>query len=551
MGSLGRQGAVYDYIVVGGGSSGCTVAARLSEDRECRVLLLEAGSRDWHPYIHLPVCYYKTTKGALTWDFALSSQVHQDSITPAYTQARVLGGGSSINAQVYIRGIASDYDDWEASGCPGWSYRDVLPYFMRAEANERFADTFHGTDGPLCVSDQRHTHALSRAFVKACQEFGMPYNADFNGQEQRGAGLYQVTNRNGRRCSASVAYLGAARKRPNLEIRTGSAAHRVVIEAGRAIGIEGVTGKRPFFARAEREVVLTAGAIGTPKLLMLSGIGPAKDISAHGISPIVDLPGVGRNFHDHLDIFMMYNVAGIESYDVYKKTHRQVWAGLQYALFRNGPVSATVVEGGAFWPADPNDPTTDIQFHFLAGTGIEAVTGNQSTGNGCTLNAYLVRPRSRGTISLASADPARAPVIDPNFLSEKFDLDHTVDSVRIGQDIMARPSIAKYVTNEFMPGPAVRSRVDYEAYVRRESRSGYHPVGTCRMGGDDLAVVDPELRVRGVDALRIADASIMPRLVSGNTNAPTIMIGEKASDLLRGNRKPTNPVTPGLAHAAE
>ncbi|SIT57270.1 L-sorbose 1-dehydrogenase [Mesorhizobium prunaredense] len=551
MGSLGRQDPTYDYIVVGGGSSGCTVAARLSEDPDCKVLLLEAGARDWNPYIHLPVCYYKTTKGPLTWDFALSSQVHQDGITPPYTQARVLGGGSSINAQVYIRGVAADYDHWEASGCPGWSYQDVLPYFMRAEANERFADTYHGTDGPLGVSDQRHTHPLSKAFIKACQEYGMPYNADFNGHDQRGTGLYQVTNRNGRRCSAAVAYLGAARKRPNLEVRTGCVVRRIVIEGGRAVGIEGVTGKRPFFARAEREVVLTAGAISTPKLLMLSGIGPAKHLSAHGIRSVVDLPGVGQNFHDHLDIFMMYNVTRIESYDVYKKAHRQVWAGLQYALFRNGPISATVVEGGAFWPADGNDPSTDIQFHFLAGTGIEAVTGDQSTGNGCTLNAYLVRPRSRGTVSLASADLARAPVIDPNFLSEKFDLDHTVESVRIGQDIMARPSMSKYIANEFMPGPAVRNRADYETYVRRESRSGYHPVGTCRMGEDDLAVVDPELRVRGVDGLRVADASIMPRLVSGNTNAPTIMIGEKASDLLKGNRKAMTPVTTGLAYAAE
>jgi choline dehydrogenase-like flavoprotein len=528
--------STYDYIVVGGGSAGCTLAARLSEDSGSKVLLLEAGARDWNPYIHLPVCYYKTTKGTLTWEFDLSPQSHQDGITPAFTQARVLGGGSSINAQVYIRGIADDYDGWERAGCTGWSFGDVLPYFRRAEANERFSGQYHGTDGPLAVSDQRHTHPLSKAFVQACQEYGMPYNPDFNGVQQRGAGLYQVTNRNGRRCSAAVAYLGAARKRPNLVIRTGAAAQRIIVENGRATGVEYRAGGRSFVARAESEVVLTSGAIGSPKLLMLSGIGPADHLTSLGIRTLIDLPGVGRNLHDHLDIFMMYNVKGLETYDVYKSVHRQLWPALQYALFRNGPISATVVEGGAFWPADGTVDSTEIQFHFLAGTGIEAVTDASSTGNGCTLNAYLLRPRSRGAVTLRSADPGTPPAIDPNFLSEKFDLDYTIDSVRIGQEIMARPAIAKYIANEFMPGPDVRTRAGYEAYVRRESRSGYHPAGTCRMGQDDTAVVDPQLRVRGIDGLRVADASIMPQLVSGNTNAPTIMIAEKASDLMRGNR---------------
>lgn len=536
MGPVTDRDSTYDYIVVGGGSAGCTLAARLSEDPACRVLLLEAGARDWNPYIHLPVCYYKTTKGALTWEFDLSPQSHQDGITPAFTQARVLGGGSSINAQVYIRGVAADYDGWEETGCTGWSYRDVLPYFRRAEANERFSGQYHGTDGPLAVSDQRHTHPLSKAFVQACQEYGMPYNPDFNGEQQRGAGLYQVTNRNGRRCSAAVAYLSAARKRPNLVIRTGAAAHRIVVQNGRATGVEYSAGGRSVVTMADREVVLASGAIGSPKLLMLSGIGPADHLASHGIRTLADLPGVGQNLHDHLDIFMMYNAKGLETYDVYKSVYRQIWPALQYALFRNGPISATVVEAGAFWPADENVDSTEIQFHFLAGTGIEAVTDSSSTGNGCTLNAYLLRPQSRGAVTLKSSDPGVAPAIDPNFLAEKSDLDYTVESVRIGQEIMAQPAMARYVSSEFMPGPQVNTRAGYEAYVRRESRSGYHPAGTCRMGQDDMAVVDPQLRVRGIDGLRVADASVMPQLVSGNTNAPTIMISEKASDMLRGNR---------------
>ena len=531
-----RRNDIYDYIVVGGGSSGCALASRLSEEPTCRVLLLEAGSSDWNPYIHLPVCYYKTTKGSLTWGFELAPQANQDGITPALTQARVLGGGSSINAQVYIRGTAEDYDGWERMGCPGWSYREVLPYFKRSEGNERLSGELHGAEGPLGVSDQRHTHPLSKAFVQACQDYGMPYNADFNGRDQAGAGLYQVTNRNGRRCSAAVAYLSGARKRRNLTIRTGVLVRRVVLEKGRAVAVECVVGKQSSTALAEREIVLTAGAINSPKLLLLSGIGPARDLASHEIKPVVDLPGVGKNLHDHLDIFMMYNVKNARSYDFYKKLHRQIWVGLQYALFRNGPVSATVVEGGAFWNTAEKRGSPDLQFHFLAGTGIEAVTDNTSTGNGCTLNAYLLHPRSRGAVSLASADPRQQPKIDPNFLAEQFDLDRTVELVQIGQEIMAQPSIAKYIANEIMPGPEVRTRAAHEDYVRRESRSGYHPVGTCKMGEDEMAVVDPQLRVRGVEGLRVADASIMPRLVSGNTNAPSIMIGERAADFLRGNR---------------
>jgi choline dehydrogenase len=527
---------VYDFIVIGGGSAGSTLASRLSEDADSKVLLLEAGPRDWNPYIHMPIGFYKTTKGSLTWGFELAPQKHQNGITPLYPQGRVLGGSSSINAQVYIRGSAADYDNWAAMGCSGWNYRDVLPYFKRSEGNERYSGQYHGIEGPLRVSDQRYTHPLAKAFVQACQDYGLPYNPDFNGERQAGAGLYQVTNHNGRRCSAAVAYLRPARGRPNLTIRTGERVRRIVIENNRAIGVEISERGRSTILRAEREVILTAGALNSPKILLLSGVGPAAHLQRVGVKVVHDLPGVGQNLHDHLDIFMMYNVKGVHSYDVNKKPHRQLWAGMQYLAYRNGPVTGTIVEGGAFCWADKSASEPDLQYHFLAGTGVEEVNNDTSNGNGCTLNGYFLHTRSRGSVSLKSADPGVPPIIDPNFLAEPYDMDRTVDCVKVGQEIMSQPSIAKFVVNEFLPGPNCRTKADYEAYCRDRARSGYHPVGTCKMGTDEMAVVDPQLRVRGLDGLRVADSSIMPRLVSGNTNAPSIMIGERASDFIRGNK---------------
>ncbi len=527
---------MYDFIVIGGGSAGSTLASRLSEDPDSKVLLLEAGPRDWNPYIHMPIGFYKTTKGSLTWGFELAPQKHQDGITPLYPQGRVLGGSSSINAQVYIRGSAADYDQWGAMGCPGWSYREVLPYFRRSEGNERYSGQYHGTEGPLRVSDQRYTHPLAKAFVQACQDYGLPYNPDFNGERQAGTGLYQVTNHNGRRCSAAVAYLRPARGRANLTIRTGEPVRRIVIENNRAVGVEIGEQGRSKILRAEREVIVTAGALNSPKVLLLSGIGPAAHLREVGVNVVHDLPGVGQNLHDHLDIFMMYNVKGVHSYDINKKPHRQLWAGMQYLAYRNGPVTGTIVEGGAFCWADKSVSEPDLQYHFLAGTGVEEVNNDTSHGNGCTLNGYFLHTRSRGSVTLKSADPTAPPIIDPNFLAEPYDMDRTVDCVKVGQDIMSQPSIAKFVVNEFLPGPNCRTKADYETYCRERARSGYHPVGTCKMGKDDMAVVDPQLRVRGLDGLRVADSSIMPRLVSGNTNAPSIMIGERASDFIRGNK---------------
>lgn len=527
-----------DVIVVGGGSSGCAVAARLTEDPDIQVSLIEAGNRDSSPYIHLPVAYYKTTGHQFTWGHKTSAQIHQGNIVTPFTQARVLGGGSSINAQVYMRGTPADYDGWKDDfGCPGWGYSDVLQYFKKSEGNSRFAGDLHGTEGPLKVSDQAYTHPLTLAWLQACQQAGLPMNPDFNSGKQAGCGLYQVTNRNGRRSSAANCYLHPVENRPNLAVVTNVQVTRILFEGKRAVGVE-IHQKgevRKLYAR--REVVLASGAVGTPNLLLHSGIGDGEKLRSLGIEVAADIPEVGRNLQDHLDVFMIYELTGPHSYDKYKKLHWQIWAGLQFALFRSGPVTSNVVEGGAFWWVDQSDPEPDVQFHFLAGAGVEAGIEDVPGGNGCTLNAYLTRPRSRGTVTISSRDPLASPTIDPNYLSDPYDLARTVDAVRLGRKIMEGSSLAPYLKSEHFPGLNTASQSELEDFVRREARTGYHPAGTCRMGSDPQSVVDTQLRVRGVDGLRIADNSVMPKLVSGNTNATAIMIGERAADFIKANAR--------------
>ncbi|QJP14230.1 NAD(P)-binding protein [Starkeya sp. ORNL1] len=525
-----------DYIVVGGGSAGCVTASRLSEDPGVSVVLIEQGPRDWNPYIHMPVTYYKTAKGNLLSRYTLAPVKQQGNITPTMVQGRVLGGGSSVNAMVYIRGCPQDYDGWVAAGADGWSYREVLPFFKRAEDNERFSNEAHGTGGPLGVSDQRYTHPLTKAWLKACQEAGLPFNPDFNSGSQAGCGLYQLTTRDGRRSSAAVAYLHPAEKRRNLTVKTSQQVTRIVIEKGRAVGVEYVEGGRKVVLRAEREVILCSGAIGSPRLLLLSGIGPAEHLRSVGVPVAHDLKGVGRNLQDHMDMYMIYQLKGADSYDKYKKLHWQLWAGLEYALFRTGPVTSNVCEGGLFWWGHKSDPLPDLQYHFLPGAGVEAGVGDVPGGNGCTLNICQTRPRSRGTITLRSADPADQPVIDPNYLAEPYDMDCLIEGVKVAQEIMAKPAIKAFIAREHLPGRPLSTRADYEAFVRKEAQGAIHPCGACRMGTDDMAVVDPQLRVHGIDGLRVADTSIMPNLISGNTNAPAIMIGERVADFIRGNR---------------
>jgi choline dehydrogenase-like flavoprotein len=527
----------YDYIIVGGGSAGCVMAARLSEMSDVRVLLLEAGPKDTNPYIHMPVGFAKMTSGNLIWGYQTAPLKHANNRTAVYPQARVLGGGSSINAEIYTRGCPGDYDHWaSALGCKGWAWKDLKQYFIKSEGNTRLAGNDHGTEGPLGVSDLPTPSPLSLAYVQGCMDIGMPFNPDFNSGKQEGAGLYQTTTKNGRRCSATVGYLRPALKRPNLELRTGIMVKRIVIEKGRAIGIEVFEKGAVQRITAEREVIITSGAIGSPKLLMLSGIGPSAHLKSVGIEVVHDLAGVGQNFHDHFSTDVIWQLNGPHSYDKYKKMHWAALAGLQYLMFRNGPVSSNIVEAGAFWWGDRKEKTPDLQFHFLAGAGVEEGVGSVPGGNGATCNSYHTRPRSRGAVTLRSSNPVDAPIIDPNSFAEPYDLERHIDGIKVTQEVGRSKSFAKYVEREHFPGANCKSKQDYIDCARSHARSSYHPVGTCKLGTDEMAVVDLDLRVHGLEGLRVCDSSIMPQVVSSNTNAPTIAIAEKAADMIRGNR---------------
>jgi choline dehydrogenase-like flavoprotein len=487
----------------------------------------------------MPAGFAKMTKGIGAWGWRTVPQRHLDGRVLRYTQAKVIGGGSTINAQIYTRGNALDYDAWaREEGCEGWSYREVLAYFKRAEDNQRFVDDYHAYGGPLGVSMPIAPLPICDAYFRAAQEMGIPYNDDVNGARQDGVGFYQLTQRNARRCSAATAYLDPARARPNLSVRTGALTTRVVVEKGRAVGVEiiGADGARDML-RAEREVLVASGALGSPKLLLQSGIGPADHLRSVGIALTHDLPGVGENLQDHLDLFVIAECTGDHTYDNVAKLHRTVWAGLQYLLFKNGPVASSLFETGGFWYADRQARSPDIQLHLGLGSGIEAgVTRMKNAG--VTLNSAFLRPRSRGTLRLASADPHAAPLIDPNYWADPHDRAMSIAGLRLAREIMRQKALKPFVLAERLPGPDLVSDADLFAYGCRHAKTDHHPVGTCRMGHDRMAVVAPDLRVRGIEGLRVCDASIMPRIVSSNTNAPTIMIGEKAADLVRGREPP-------------
>lgn len=529
-------GQNFDYVIVGGGSAGCVLASRLSENPDIRILLIEAGGRDTNPYIHMPVGFAKMTTGPLTWGFVTAPQRHANNREIPYAQARVIGGGSSINAEVFTRGVPSDYDRWaNEEGCEGWSFKDIQPYFLRSEGNETLSGAYHGTGGPLGVSTL-NPQPLTQAFIRSCQEIGMPYNPDFNGPIQEGTSAYQVTTRGGRRCSAAVAYLRPAMTRGNLTVVTGCLTRRILFEGNRAKGVEYVQNGQLQTVHAGSEVIITSGAIGTPKLMMLSGVGPAAHLKNIGIPVVQDSPGVGQNLSDHFGIDIVYELKEQTSLNKYNKLHWMIWAGLQYSLFKTGPVTSNVVEGGAFWYADKTRSEPDLQFHFLAAAGVEAGVPAIPSGSGCTLNSYTLRPKSRGSVTLRSARPEDNPVVDPNFIADPDDLRVSVEGVKLSREILNQASMLKYIKSEHFPGKGVGTQADFENYAREYGRTSYHPVGTCKMGTDAMAVVDPQLRVRGLEGIRICDSSVMPSLIGSNTNAATIMIAEKASDLIRGNQ---------------
>ncbi len=523
----------FDYIIAGGGSAGCVLAARLSEDKDVKVLLIEAGGSDRNPLFHIPAGFARMTKGIASWGWSTVPQKHMQDRVFWYTQAKVIGGGSTINAQVYIRGNPRDYDVWAQSGCTGWSYPDVLPYFKRAEGNSRLRDEYHGTDGPLGVTDPWATLPIAEAFLEAAGEAGLERNPDFNGARQEGMGFYQVTQKNGRRSSAATAYLKPALNRRNLTVRRDVEVLRVLVEKGRAVGIEVAVSGRREFLRAKREVILSCGAIGSPRLLMLSGIGPADHLKSLGIAPVFDAPAVGSNLQDHLDLCAISECTGDHTYDKYGRPLWAALAGVLYFLFRGGPAASSLFVTGGFARVDENSDVPDMQFHLGFGSGIEAGIAKLKNA-GVTLNSAYMRPRSRGSVRLASADPRAAPLIDPNYWADPHDREMSLRGLELAREIMAKPALERFVLAERVPGPEVETRDQLADYASASAKTDHHPVGTCRMGIDAAAVVNPDLTFRGIRGLRVVDASIMPNVVTGNTNAATIMIAEKAADMIRG-----------------
>ena len=525
----------YDYVIVGAGSAGCVLANRLSADAGKRVLLLEAGGTDWNPLIHMPAGLARlVNQRSVNWNYHTEPEPALDQRRQWWPRGKTLGGSSSINAMCYVRGVPADYDRWaQACGDPRWSWSQVLPWFLRSEDNSRGASALHGAGGPLGVSDLRHHNVLSAALIDAAASAGFARNDDFNGATQAGFGLYQVTQRNGTRCSTAAAYLKPARARGNLEVRTGALVERVLFDHDRAVGVQLRRGRRGSERIEAGEVILAAGAINTPQLLMLSGLGPADHLRAHGIEVRADLPEVGEGLQDHLDICTL---VGTERKKLSYDHLNELTTAVRWLRHRDGPGSSNIAEAGGFVrSALAEDERCDLQFHFVPAL-LDDHGRHRLPGDGYTLHACHLHPRSRGRLRLRSADPAQPIAIHAGYLSdpEGHDLRRMIAAARLSREILAQPAFDAYRGKPVFPEHALHTDAEYAGFIRRKAETIYHPVGSCRMGSDDRAVVDSELRVRGVQGLRVVDAAVMPSLPSGNTNAPTIMIAERASALILG-----------------
>lgn len=530
---------MYDYLIIGGGSAGCVLAARLTEDPAIRVALLEAGPPDTSVLIHCPAGLAVLAKnGQANWALQTTPQPGLNGRRGYQPRGKVLGGSSSVNAMIYIRGHHSDYDHWAAEGNAGWGWKDVLPYFLRSEHNERGADHWHATGGPLNVMDLRSPNRFGPVFVEAGRQAGYAVNRDFNGADQEGVGMYQVTHRNGERYSAAKAYLAPNLGRPNLEVITGVHVTRVLVEGRRAVGVEFRQGKELRQLKASREVLLCAGALHSPQVLMLSGIGPAAHLQQHGVPVVHDLPGVGEHLHDHVDVVQVVDAPDLT--DLFGLSMagmvRTVKGIFEWRKHRRGMLTTNFAEAGGFVRSRPEEPVPDLQFHFVIGKLVDH--GRKTVfGHGYSCHVCLLRPQSRGRVQLASADPMQPPQVDPNFLAARDDMVRMVRGFKLMRRLLGQPALAGYGGRELPASAIAQTDEEIEQFIRNHGDTIYHPVGSCRMGNGPMDVVDAQLRVHGMEGLRVVDASVMPRIVGGNTNAPTIMIAEKAADMIRASAR--------------